>query len=112
MTFKELSENYIARIELKLPPQEWTIFCLLMSRGIVSTEAICIALWGDDEPETIKNIIGVKLAHIRKTLRNLGVEINSHWGRGHSLSPEAKTKLLKYFLRSFLPHMTNCKNHL
>ena len=97
MTFKELTENYIARMNLKLPPQEWTLLCLLISRELVTKEAIYINWWGDNEPDTSNNIFNVKLHHLRKILKPLGIEIICYWGKGYSITKEAKEQLLKYF---------------
>jgi|SRR5580700_2392435 two-component system cell cycle response regulator CtrA len=80
--------------ELKLTASEERVVSALLSRDIMSKEAILTALYSDraDDAPEIK-IVDVFVCKIRAKIEPHGLQIETHWGRGYSMSPESKQEL-------------------
>jgi len=75
-----------------LTETEAVIVGVLHDRDIATTDCIMANLYsGSDRPEP--KIIDVMICRIRKNFKKYGIEIETVWGQGYSLSHEMKLKL-------------------
>ena len=82
--------------ELNLTPMEARLLEALMRtpKGSVATkERLHGAMADADEPDTQIKIVDVIVCKVRKKLSARGLKINTHWGRGYSLSPDSRAFL-------------------
>ncbi len=87
---------------LKLTRYEAKVFGVLMKREMAHHEQIKAALYqatfsGQLEPDS--RVIGVFICNIRRKLKPFGITIDSVWGGGYRLTPEAKAKVRALFER-------------
>lgn len=78
---------------LSLSPSEATIVGLLMTRPLVSIEAIDHALYGHRADPGTEATIAVLLSRVRAKLATLGVDLQNSRGQGWSLTPAARASL-------------------
>lgn len=71
----------------KLVPSECELLVTLLrgAPGLVSNERAAVALWGAFSAERSNNVIKVHISRLRQKLTPLGIQIETHWGRGYSL---------------------------
>lgn len=72
---------------VSMPPSEMTVLEALVERwpNVVTKEAIMECLYLLEQDEAFIKIIDVYVCKIRKKIKPLGIEIQTHWGRGYSL---------------------------
>ena len=75
-----------------LTSAEAKIFALLLKRDQVSREAAMVALYEDGGPDIEINIINVRVCTMRAKLKPFGIGIETVWGVGYRMSPEAKAR--------------------
>ena len=90
-------ETFVVYPALNLSRSEAMLLAMLRdARTVLSKERMRIRLdaaWRRDRPGTVKGI-DVHICRLRKKLRPFGVEIDSVWGVGLSMTAESKTRLL------------------
>ena len=57
---------------------------------VVSTEKMMSELYWDKDEEPEPNIVDVWVCKVRSKIKPLGVSIETHWGRGYSISSKAQ----------------------
>lgn len=75
-----------------LTGQQDKMLGLLVNRGHISYEALEMLIF-EDRDVFARKIIQVQLCRLRKSLAPLGVIINSHHGRGLSMSNDDRQKI-------------------
>lgn len=86
--------NIQAPLEWGLTTSEEMVFGALASRELATKEFIMTLLYrGLQQDEAEIKIVDVLICKLRKKIRPFGVEIRTHWGRGFSLSAEARARL-------------------
>lgn len=78
----------------KLRPSERKILRHLLKRRAATTESLLAVLYSDrggDEPE--ENILKVHVYRLRQSLRRLGIEIQTNYGEGYSMSSDMKQRV-------------------
>jgi DNA-binding response OmpR family regulator len=86
-------------LDWNLTESEERIMRVILAREYASKDAIMAALyWDKDEPGEEK-IIDVMVCKIRKKLKPHGIDIKTHWGRGHYLPPEVRARYRSTFNR-------------
>lgn len=59
---------------------------LLRRRGkMVTHESIISYVWGDEEPDSVENVMCIHVSRIRRKVRPHGLDIEMIWGRGYKL---------------------------
>lgn len=77
----------------RLTRKEAVVVAAIAKYGRATKSAIYHALYGDmDEPREPK-IVDVFVCKVRKKLRTVGVEIDTIWGTGYTMSPENVARL-------------------
>lgn len=78
-------------IEFRLTGSEAIVFGLLMSRGLVTKEAIMSALYHDrGKEEAEMKIADVFICKLRRKLKSFDVRIVTRWGVGWEMANESK----------------------
>lgn len=82
-------------LALGLTPNRARMFDLLLARKdqVVSRAALLDVCMSDEDTDI--KIVDVNICHIRKRLQGSRYEIETVWGRGYRLKPEAKRAHLK-----------------
>lgn len=77
---------------LGLTPYEEAVFLMLMHRDACTKEQLMSGVYDHRYVGDLPNIkiIDVYICKLRKKLKGFGVAIDTHWGRGYSISPAAK----------------------
>lgn len=103
MTVNRRLEDRIQQLEealgvLVLPPLEWgltknegRLIGVLLERELVTKDTAMAALYrdrGESEPEV--KIVDVFICKARKKLRPFGIQIDTRWGVGYSMSAASK----------------------
>jgi two-component system cell cycle response regulator CtrA len=80
--------------ELRLTASEERVVSALLSRDVMTKEAISMALYSDrpDVAPELK-IVDVFVCKIRAKIESHGLKIETHWGRGYSMPAESKQEL-------------------
>lgn len=86
---------------LRIQKAHETILSMLLNRESVTKDALTVALYqggrtnhgNEPSPKSIE----VQICHLRKALRQHGVEIETYWGRGYFMVPEMKRKCRALF---------------
>lgn len=79
-------------IQFSLTGKEAALLGALMQGTIVSKESCLHFIYqGRDEPEL--KIIDVFVCKLRRKLKPFGITIDTAWGRGYALAPEAKKRI-------------------
>lgn len=79
-------------IQFGLTGKEAALLGALMQGTVVSKESCINFIYqGRDEPEL--KIIDVFVCKVRKKLKPFGISVETAWGRGYMLSPEAKARV-------------------
>ena len=79
-----------------LTPKEYAIVGMLVARNEVSKDQLMTVLYGDPDNEPASQVLSVFVSKARGKLLPFGVEISTIWGRGWSMSKEAKAKVAEY----------------
>jgi two-component system cell cycle response regulator CtrA len=79
---------------LGLTRQEERIFLVLLHRDVCSKEQLMIGAYDQLHEGDLPHIkiIDVFICKLRKKLKPHGIAIDTHWGRGFSLPPDAKRR--------------------
>lgn len=81
----------VVPMEWMLSPAEAKLFAHLTTRDLVTKSSAMAALYSDRHDDDIEpKIVDVFICKIRAKLRKFGVEINTVWGHGYSLSDRSK----------------------
>lgn len=77
---------------LNLTPSQQALLQSLMVRKVSSTDALYVALYGEDDRRDVKNV-NAQLTYLRRKLVPIGVDIRRMVGRGWYLVQEDKDKI-------------------
>ncbi|MDE1901502.1 MAG: winged helix-turn-helix domain-containing protein [Alphaproteobacteria bacterium] len=80
---------------LKLTPYEERIISALMVRDAASKDNLMAAVYADrfEKEEPSIKIIDVFVCKLRQKLSRFDISIETIWGRGYKLTPEAKQRI-------------------
>ncbi|MEJ0012813.1 MAG: helix-turn-helix domain-containing protein [Bauldia sp.] len=81
------------RALFRLTRIEARVLSMLMARELCSHEGIGQQLYGLDGSDRTRNAHTVQIVHLRKKLQPFGISIETIWGDGYRLAPEAKAKV-------------------
>lgn len=88
--------DYACPLALRLSRNQARMLGLLMHKKVASKDALYTALYTDvicDKELPESKVIDVQISHMRRKLRPFGIEIETIWGTGYALAPEAKEKI-------------------
>jgi two-component system cell cycle response regulator CtrA len=91
-----LSEQNLVPVQFRLTKQQTRLFGLLLRRDQVTKSQAMDFLYGGDLNEPEIQIVSVMVCQLRKRLRPFEIPIETLWGRGWYLKPEAKAKAASY----------------
>lgn len=77
---------------LRLTAGEARFLALLVQRGEAARPTLHAAISGD-EPESDPKTVDIHASRLRKKLRAFGIAIETIWGRGYALSPDAVRRI-------------------
>lgn len=85
-----------APVVFGLNRREEMVLGILTKRDRVTKGQIMIALYSDQVGGPDIRIIDVYICRLRKKLKGFGIEINTIWGIGYSLTPASKAIIKKF----------------
>jgi DNA-binding response OmpR family regulator len=86
--------GFLVPVEWRLTPSEARVFCALLSRPLLTKDALMAALYhnlGRDEAD--QKIVDVFICKLRKKLKPFGIAIETVWGQGYYLPPATRSQL-------------------
>ena len=85
--------------EWKLSPRENALLGVLVSREIVSRDAVMYALYGDDPDPPSEQVLSVLVYRLRRKLASRGFSIVTRRGHGLAVPAEQRARLRQAAVR-------------
>jgi DNA-binding response OmpR family regulator len=84
----------LAPISFGLTPSESKVFGILMKRDLATKEMVMLTLYGDRPDDNVEiKIVDVFVCKMRKKIKAHDVPIETVWGQGYRIAPEAKQRV-------------------